>query len=82
MCLAQGHNTVTLVKLQPVALRLEFSSLPLTHCARPILLLQCEGQALPNAREGVHSIQSIKVSKSVKPTPGPEVITSFSAQLN
>ena len=41
-------------------LRLESSSLPLSHCAPPILLLHREGQALPNDREGVHSIQSIK----------------------
>ena len=54
----------------------------MSDCACPILLLQCEGQALPIAREGVHSIQSIKVSKSAKPAPGPEVIASFSAQLN
>ena len=45
----------------PWPLRLESSSLPLSHCSPPILLLQCEGQALPNAREGDHSIQSIKV---------------------
>ena len=39
------------------------SSQALYHWATalpPILLLQCEGQALPNARQGVYSIQSIK----------------------
>ena len=71
MCFAQGHNAVTLVKLEPAALGLESS-----HFTSPILLLQREGQALPNAREGIYSIQSIK------PAPGSEVITSFSAQLN
>ena len=44
----------------PWRLRLESSSLPLSHCAPWFLLLQREGQSLPNARECVHSIQSIK----------------------
>ena len=50
------------------------SSQALYHWATalPILLLQREGQALPNAREGV---EDYKVSK---PAPGPEVITYFS----
>ena len=33
MCLAQGHNTVTPVGLEPSALGLESSTLPLSHCA-------------------------------------------------
>ena len=33
MCLAQGHNAVMQVRLQPAALDLESSSLPLRHCA-------------------------------------------------
>ena len=70
MCLAQGHNTVTLVKLEPVVPRLESSSLPLSHCAPPILLLQWEGQAL------------YIVYKVLKPAPGPKGISSFGAQLN
>ena len=79
MCLAQGHNTVTLVKLEPVAppSRVKLSTTePLSHCAPPILLLQRAGQALPNARE------VFKVYRVSKPAPGPEVITSFGAQLN
>ena len=31
MCLAQGHNAVTLVRLEPQPLYLETSSLPLNH---------------------------------------------------
>ena len=33
MCLAQGHNTVTLVRLEPAAPPLQSSTLPLSHCA-------------------------------------------------
>ena len=33
MCLAQRHNTVTPLRLQPGSLCLESSSLPLSHCA-------------------------------------------------
>ena len=33
MCLAQGHNAVTLVRLEPGALGLESSTLPLSKCA-------------------------------------------------
>ena len=33
MCFAQGHNAVTLVRLEPGPLRLESSILPLSHCA-------------------------------------------------
>ena len=76
MCLAQGLNAVTVVKLEHVAppSRVKLSS---TESLRsPILLLQRERQALPNAREGV------EVYKVSKPAPGPEVITSCSAQLN
>ena len=76
MCHAQGHNAVTLVKLEPVAAPSRVKRLPLSHCAPPILLLQNERQALPNAREGV------EVYKESKPAPGPEVIISLSAQLN
>ena len=36
MCLAQGHNAVTPVRLEPAALCLESSTLPLSHCA-PVL---------------------------------------------
>ena len=62
---------MTLVKLEPMAppSRVKLSDTePLRY---PILLLQCEGQALPNAREGIHSI---KVSKGAKLAPGSEVI--------
>ena len=69
MCLAQGHNAVTLVKLEPVA---PPSRVRLSTTALPILLLQREGQALPNAREGV------EVYKVSKPAPDLEVITYFS----
>ena len=31
--LAQGYNAVTLVRLQPMALGLKSSTLPLNHCA-------------------------------------------------
>ena len=69
MCLAQGHNTLKSVKLELLA-PLSRVKLSTTEPLRsPILLLQCEGQALPNAREGIHNIQ--------KPAPGPEVITSL-----
>ena len=33
MCLAQGHNTVTPVKLKSQPLSLKSSTLPLSHCA-------------------------------------------------
>ena len=33
MCLAQGHNTLTPVSLQPITPRLKSSTLPLSHCA-------------------------------------------------
>ena len=32
MSLAQGHNAVTLVRLKPVALGRESSTIPLSHC--------------------------------------------------
>ena len=67
---------MTLVKLEPVAppSRVKLS---ITEPLRsPILLLQCDGQALPNAR------RAYIVYKVSKPAPGPEVITSFGAQLN
>ena len=35
MCLAQGHNVVTRVRLEPITLYLESSPLPLSHCAPP-----------------------------------------------
>ena len=37
-CLAQGHNTVPLVKLKPAPLDLESSTLPLGHRASHILV--------------------------------------------
>ena len=33
MCLAQGHDTVTPVRLKPAALSLASSTLPQSHCA-------------------------------------------------
>ena len=33
MCLALGHNTVTLVRLEPAAFQSRSSTLPLSHCA-------------------------------------------------
>ena len=33
MCLAQGHNTVPPVRLEPQTLDLKSSTLPLSHCA-------------------------------------------------
>ena len=41
MCLAQGHNAVTPVSLEPATLSLESSTLPLSHCA-PFLSPACE----------------------------------------
>ena len=70
MCLAQGHNAVTLVKLEPAVPPSRVKLSTTSHCVPPILLLQRERQALPNAHEGV------EVYKVSKPAPGPEVITS------
>ena len=59
-CSRTQHSA--LVKLEPVAppSRVKLSATEPLKVRSPILLLQCEGQALPNAREGVYSIQSIK----------------------
>ena len=51
---------MTLVKLEPVAPSSRVKLSIIDPLRSPILLLQCEGQALPNAREGVRSIQSFK----------------------
>ena len=76
MCLAQAHKAVTLVKLEPVAppSRVKLSITELLRSPDSAVTAQKTG--LPNAREGV------EVNKVSKPAPGPEVITSFSAQLN
>ena len=39
MCLAQGHNAVTPVRLEPAALWLESSAPPLSHCAPTCLFI-------------------------------------------
>ena len=71
MCLAQGHNTVTLVKLEPVAppSRVKLSTTePLRSPDSAVTMRRPE--------------RAYIVYKVSKPAPGPEVITSFSAQLN
>ena len=40
MCLAQGHNAVTQVRLEPATPRFESSTLPLSHCASTCMLLR------------------------------------------
>ena len=35
MCLAQGHNTLTPVRLKPSAPQSRVNTLPLSHCAPP-----------------------------------------------
>ena len=38
MCLAQGYNAVTPVRLKPTAPRSRVNTLPLSHCAPPTIL--------------------------------------------
>ena len=40
MSLAQGHNTVTPVRLKPAAPRLKSSTLPLSHCAPYLVFMR------------------------------------------
>ena len=42
MCLAQGHNVVTQVRLEPMAPRFRVNTLPLSHCAPRDLLINEE----------------------------------------
>ena len=37
MCLAEGHNAVMTVRLEPAAPRSQSSTLPLSHCTPPVL---------------------------------------------
>ena len=76
MCLAQGHNTVTLVKLEPVAppSRVKLSTTePLRSPDSAVTMRRTGPAKCPRGRI---------VYKVSKPAPGPEVITSFGAQLN
>ena len=45
MCLAQGHNAVTLVRLELATLDLKLSTLPLSHCA-PFIWIQIRPDVL------------------------------------
>ena len=67
MCLAQGHNSATLVKLDPGAPPSQVKLSTTESCAPPILLIQREGHALPNAQ------RAYILYKVSKPAPGPEV---------
>ena len=81
MCLAQGHNTVTLVKLEPVAppSRVKLSATePLLSPESAVTMRRTGPAKCPRGRPQYTKYQS----KGAKPAPGPEVITSFSAQLN
>ena len=74
MCFEQGHNAVTLVKLEPVAppSRVKLST------TEP---LRSPDSAVYNAKDSPCQMpeEAYKVSK---PVPGPKVITYFSAQIN
>ena len=77
MCLAQGHNTVTLVKLEPVASpsRVKLSTTePLRSPDSAVTNVQDRPCQMPE--------RAYKVYRVSKPAPVPEVITSFGAQLN
>ena len=67
---------MTLVKLEPVVPPSRVKLFTTEPLRPPILLLQCEGQArkMPDRAYIVYKVS--------KPAPGPEVITSFGAQLN
>ena len=60
----------------PWSLRLESSSLPLSHCAPPFCCYNAKDRPcqMPDTAYIVYKVS--------KPAPGPEVITSFGAQLN
>ena len=67
MCLAQGHNAVTLVNLEPVAPPSQFKLSTTEPLRSPVSAVTTRKTGQPNAREGV------EVYKVSKPAPGPEL---------
>ena len=83
MCLAQGHNAVTLVRLNPWPLSLKSCTLPLSHCAPDYVGYGCllvfsacnlckkveprSGQAKCRARPGSKPVNILMVETFIKP---------------
>ena len=67
MCLAQGHNAVTPVRLKPTALGLESSILPLSHCTPKYIYIK--------KKHTINSVECISPSN----TPSPQIL--FSCKL-
>ena len=81
MCLAQGHNAVTLMKLEPVAPPSRVKLSTTEPLRSPDSAVTCTTRRTGPAK-CPRGAGAYIVYKESKPAPGPEVITSQSAQLN
>ena len=93
MCLAQGYNTVAPVRLEPLPLSLESSTLPLSHCPPMfwlrnnkiyfirclyiLLLIPSENGCCGNSFEG-QEVLSMSTITNVFLCTNKEIVTIFS----
>ena len=80
MCLAQGHNTVTPVRLEPVAPRSGVTTLPLSHSAPYIGIMSPStlgvSTAVPHFWFLIYYIQSLQMGKALSNTGEVEILIS------